>query len=136
MKNLIVKTGVLAVAVIAIVIGGAPGAAAADRALKVPFPFIVGDVQLPAGDYVVKTLTDGSGTIEITSTDGRRWAFALTIPSSSEKSTTDAELVFEKYNDRYFLARVAPEDGGERELILRPPTMQREIVHTRERLAN
>ena len=120
----------------AIVAGPAFAAPAEARAVKVTFAFIVGDVQLPAGDYVVKTLTDGSGTIEITSADGRRWAFALTIPSSSEKTTTDAELVFEKYNNHYFLSRFAPEEGGIRELILTPSVMQHEIVHTEERPAN
>src|SRR5262249_35952167 len=132
----IVKTCALAVALTTIVAGIAAAATQKDRAVKVPFAFIVGDVQLPAGDYVVRTLADGSGTIEITSADGRRWAFVLTIPSSSAQTTTDAELLSEKYNNHYFLARFVPEDGDTREIILTPSMMQNEIVHAGERPAN
>jgi hypothetical protein len=62
-------------------------------------------------------------------THGRQLALTGTIPSAGETSVTEPELVFEKVKDHYFLARIVPEDGNSRELILTPKIMERESVH-------
>ena len=94
---------------------------------KVPFAFIVGDVRLPAGTYTVKELIDGGGVIELTSADGHRVALTTTI-AASESEAAQPQLVFKKFENEYFLSRVAPVMGTEREVVLTPATMEHEIT--------
>jgi hypothetical protein len=95
---------------------------------KVPFAFVVGDRQLPAGDYVVKELSDDAGVLAITSVDGRRFVYTLTIPASSGEQATKPELVFEKFGNQYFLSQVMPQGGDSREIVLTPSIMERNMV--------
>jgi hypothetical protein len=97
----------------------------------VPFNFIVGESRMPAGDYIVKDLDDDSGVISITSADGHRSTFMLTVASSSSEMAAPPRLVFEKFDGQYFLARVTREDGNERAIVLTPAIMEREVVATR-----
>jgi ABC-type lipoprotein release transport system permease subunit len=97
----------------------------------VPFAFIVGETRLPAGDYLVKDAENDPGVTSITSTDGHRATFTLTIVSSSNDMTVQPGLVFEKFDDQYFLARVIGGDGDEREIMLTPAIMEREVVAAR-----
>src|SRR5437667_6405508 len=114
MKKRILKMSGIAFATAVIAIGSVPAARAEERIVaKVPFTFIVGDTRLPAGDYVVKEMSEGSGVFAIESADGRQTVFALTIASSSDTPAAHTELIFEKFSNQYFLARVVPEDGGE-----------------------
>ena len=73
MKKLTLKTVGVALAAAAITVVGA-SAASADEVLmtnlKVPFDFIVGDVRLPAGDYVVR---EAAG-LDVLRNSQRRWA--------------------------------------------------------------
>ncbi len=137
MKKLTLKISGIAFAIAAIAIGSASTAGADERLVaKVPFAFIVGDMRLPAGDYVVKNMSDDSGVMAIVSADGRQFVYAMTIASSSDTPAAQPELVFEKFRNQYFLARVVPTDGGEREIILTPSIMEREIVRTADRSNN
>jgi hypothetical protein len=139
MRKLLLKMSGIVFATTVIAIGTAPAARADERIVaKVPFAFIVGDMRLPAGDYVVRDMSDGSGVLGIASADGRQFVCALTIPSSPSSDTPAAqpELKFEKFSNHYFLAGVVPQDGGEREIILTPSMMQREIARTDDRSNN
>jgi hypothetical protein len=137
MKKLILKMSWIVFATTAIAIGCAPTARADERIVtKVPFAFIVGDVRLPAGDYVVKEMSEGSDVLGITSTDGREFALTLTIPAASDGEATEPTLVFEKFANQYFLARVVPEDGEGRAIILTPSIMEREIAQTADHSSN
>jgi len=53
--------------------------------------------------------------------------YALTIASSPERSPAHAALLFEKCGQDYFLARVIPQNGDEREIVLTPAIMEREL---------
>jgi hypothetical protein len=97
----------------------------------VPFAFIAGDVRLPAGDYVVKDQENDPGVISITSTDGRQSTFMLAMVSSSFEMSAQPGLVFEKFEDQYFLARIIGADGDQREIALTPAIMEREVVAAR-----
>jgi hypothetical protein len=97
----------------------------------VPFAFIVGESRMPAGDYIVKEMDGDPSVISITSADGHRSTFMLTMASSSNETPAQPRLVFEKFDDQYFLARVTREDGNEREIVLTPAIMEREVVATR-----
>jgi hypothetical protein len=111
-------------------IGVASSARADDRIVaKVPFAFIVGNVRLPAGSYVVKEdMSTGAGVLAIQSADGRRSVYTLTIPYAANRAPEHPELVFEKFNDQYFLFRIVPADGDEREVTLSPAVMERELA--------
>jgi hypothetical protein len=121
--------------VFAIVVVGVFSAAAAradERVVAhVPFAFIVGESRLPAGDYIVKDMADDPAVIEITSADGHRSTFMLTMASSSSAMSAQPRLVFEKFEDQLFLARITQADGHEREIMLTPAIMEREVIATR-----
>jgi len=117
MKTLTVNTiRILAVGLLAI--AGAATARADDDAIvaKVPFSFVVGKAHMPAGTYIVKPASDDLRVVVIESTDRRQAAFSLTVPLASDVRVAAPELVFEKRDDQYFLARLIPADGNEREI--------------------
>ena len=117
-----------------VMVGGSSVARADDQKIvaRVPFAFMVGDSRMPAGEYVVKEMSDDPSVVSIASVDGRQFAFTLTIPSSAYEHETPVqpELVFEKFDNEYFLARVVPEGGIEREIVLTPARTEREHVAT------
>ena len=112
---------------------GSASVARADQLVvaHVPFAFIVGDSRLPAGDYVVKEMDSNPSIIEITSAQGHQSMFTLTMESSSMETPARPQLVFEKFEDQYFLARVVREDGNDREIMLTPALMEREVAAAR-----
>jgi hypothetical protein len=128
---------VLASAAIAL---GAASVARADETLatkvKVPFSFMVNDVRLPAGDYVVNEISGGAAVVEIASADRRHIAFATTIPSNQPAPPNSPQLVFEKFGGAYFLSRIVPIGGNDREIVLTPALMAREIMRSGEPAAN
>ncbi len=87
--------------------------------VHVPFAFNVAEKTLPAGDYTVRSLSDGQPpVVEIRSTDGRYAALALTLNASPGARGTKPELVFDKYGTKDFLHAVRlPEETG---VVLEP----------------
>jgi hypothetical protein len=129
MNNLTRKAACATVAVAAILVAGASRARADETVatnLKVPFSFMVGDVRLPAGDYTVREAAMGEDVLEIVSADGQHAALASTIPATPDRADK-TQLVFRKFGHDYFLSRIAHE-GDEREIILTPHIMEREIA--------
>ncbi len=110
-------------------LGAASVARAGERVVvRVPFDFIVGTTELPAGNYVVtEDASDNQGLLSIESADGRQCAFALTIAATAPRPS-QTELVFEKFENRYFLSRVASEGGLAREIPLTSKIMESELV--------
>jgi len=113
-----------------VMVGGASVARADDERIvaRVPFAFMVGDSHMPAGDYVVREMSGDPSVVSIASADGRQFAYTLTIPSSAYalETPTQPELMFEKLDNQYFLARVAPVGGMEREIVLKHARTDRE----------
>src|SRR5262245_5427924 len=110
--------------------GGVASIARADEdqiVVNVPFSFIVGDTRMPAGPYIVKEMPEAPSVLSIASKDGRHYALTMTIPIRADEAGTQPELVFEKYADQYFLARVLTDDGGSRAIPLTESKMAREI---------
>ncbi len=73
--------------------------------IDVPFPFVVGTTTLPAGQYEVS----GNGShdlIWIKTWDGKSVALTLAIPTVSGKPAESSALVFNRYGNDYFLAKV------------------------------
>ena len=93
--------------------------------INVPFDFVAGEKQMPAGRYTVRRIrSDAESALLIRSEDGRSTAVVLT--NTGEANPRAAALVFRQHGDRYFLAEVSmpgtasvrelPKTGAERRL--------------------
>jgi hypothetical protein len=73
---------------------------------------VVGDKQLPAGEYQVKSLHQAA--LQIQSKDTRSTAIALTTAMQATKISNTGKLVFNRYGDQYFLSKIwaASSDSG------------------------
>ena len=73
---------------------------------NIPFAFNVGNTKLPAGKYSITVLNPSSDRkiLQIRSTKGS----SATVQTTAESGniSDDAKLVFHRYGDRYFFARV------------------------------
>ena len=79
----------------------------------VPFNFMIKDRALPAGQYVFALVKfAGSDAIKIQSADGHITAFVPTRSTRARQNQVEARLVFNRYEDRYFLAQVSGLDGS------------------------
>jgi len=81
-----------------------------DLEVNVPFAFHAGNAKFPAGNYRIHMLDNTDLTImEISSADGS--TSALFEVQEAEANTTPAksELIFNKYGNRYFLAKLFDE---------------------------
>jgi len=76
--------------------------------VNIPFQFHVGNSKLPAGKYFVHQLDDSTMTsvMEISSADGSTSALFEVQSADGKSSAANSELIFDKYGDRYFLAKV------------------------------
>ena len=129
MRTRIRKGSGLVLAAALLTVATAATARADERIIaKVPFAFVVHDTRLPAGKYVVKTLSDDPSVWVVASVDGSKSVLISTIAGSSSLTATTPELVFDKFDNQYFLARVVPSDDREREIPLTPARMEHEIV--------
>lgn len=73
--------------------------------VNVPFAFAVEDHPLPAGEYLVLTVTP-ERSIRIVSTDGKHSAIVNDLPNYASSPSPSSRLVFHKYGNEYFLAQV------------------------------
>jgi hypothetical protein len=77
---------------------------------NVPFPFHAGNVKLPAGRYFIHVLDNTDLTVmEITSADGTTTALFDVQSAQANSAPAKSELIFEKYGNRYFLAKLFDE---------------------------
>jgi hypothetical protein len=114
MKKQITSAFVLIIT--AAVMAGSQFAAAAQTShleVSVPFNFVVGDRELPAGRYRVSG--NNESILRIVSADGGARVTVLT--NASRGASKGAALTFRQYGDRHFLAGVnLPGAAGGREL--------------------
>lgn len=74
--------------------------------IRVPFDFVAGEKQMPAGLYTVSRIrSDAETALLIRSEDGRATAVVLT--NTGEANPRTSALVFRQHGDRYFLAEVS-----------------------------
>ena len=73
--------------------------------VNVPFAFGVENHSLPAGEYLVFTVTP-ERSIRIVSTDGKHSAIVNTLPNNASLPSENSRLVFHRYGSEYFLAQV------------------------------
>lgn len=82
----------------------------------IPFDFSAANRTLPAGEYTVKEISSFSGNV-IAVTNGKTAVGAQAMQATSNKPADKAMLVFRRYGDQYFLAKVIYTGGMAQELI-------------------
>ena len=79
---------------------------------NIPFPFIVADRELAAGEYTARMVNNGA-VLEIQSTDGRYSTFMIAKPVSAKTTAAHQnQFVFNRYGEDYFLSKVWWADYG------------------------
>ena len=77
---------------------------------NIPFQFHAGNTKLPPGKYVIHLLDDSDLTVmEITSADGSTSALFEVQQAEANSTPAKSELIFNKYGNRYFLAKLFDE---------------------------
>jgi hypothetical protein len=92
----------------------------------VPFAFNVGDKVIPAGQCFVRTAGANSSALWIENQDAKESTYVVPNPTRSLEPSDRTMLVFHKYGDRYFLARVV-KDGSEAGYELRETKVEKEL---------
>jgi hypothetical protein len=83
-----------------------------DLEANIPFQFHVGNAKLPAGEYRIHVLDDSDLTVmEISSADGSTSALFQVQNTDANSAPAKSELIFNKYGDRYFLAKLFDESN-------------------------
>ena len=83
-----------------------------DLNVDIPFQFHAGNTKLPAGKYRIHMLDDSDLTVmEISSMDSSVSALFDVEDDQAQNTPAKSELIFNKYGDQYFLARVF-DDGN------------------------
>jgi hypothetical protein len=89
-------------------------AQAQDRlAVNIPFDFVAGNTQLPAGEYTVTVSAPTHSIILISRKDSTASAFMNTNSAVSRDPQHESKLVFNRYGDRYFLSQVWQQGNSE-----------------------
>jgi hypothetical protein len=84
--------------------------------VQVPFDFVAGQKQMPAGRYTVRRMRLDSETALLIRGEGKD-AAAVVLTSSGDQNTTGASLTFRQHGERYFLAEISiPGTASVREL--------------------
>ena len=81
-----------------------------DLEAKIPFQFHAGNTKFPAGEYRIHVLDNSDLTMmEISSLDDSVSALFQVRDAETKSDPTKTELIFNKYGNRYFLAKVFDE---------------------------
>jgi hypothetical protein len=101
--------------VLALTIGASKAKAQITDTLEVniPFQFHAGDTKLPAGEYRIHMLENSDlAVMEIVSADGSTSALFEVRESEANSAPAKNELIFNKYGNRYFLAKLYEEGNA------------------------
>jgi hypothetical protein len=97
----------LGLALIALPILGVAQMASSTRIVgQVPFPFMVGNKHVPAGQCMIEPATDGARTLVIRNVAAKVNLFTPATPTQAKKASGSYALVFHKYGDRAFLTGI------------------------------
>jgi hypothetical protein len=78
--------------------------------VTIPFQFHAGNAKLPAGKYIIHMLDNSDlKTMEISSADGSVSAIFEVSDAEVNSAPPKTELIFNKYGNRYFLAKLFDE---------------------------
>jgi hypothetical protein len=108
MKNL--RSILLAVTVL--LLATAPQAQTTNVKAAIPFDFVVDDHAYPAGEYTVKSPSQGSAAIRIDNADESEKGVILSNACSKARPAVGTTLVFQRLGDNYFLHQVWTEGNS------------------------
>jgi hypothetical protein len=75
--------------------------------VKIPFNFVVGEKTLPAGEYEIRRIKRDSDTAWVIKQKGNgASAVILTRPVQATRTQEENKLVFNQYDDLYFLSAI------------------------------
>src|SRR5467141_3085613 len=81
-----------------------------DLEANIPFQFHAGNAKFPAGKYLIHVLDNTDLTVmEIRSADGSTSALFEVHDAEANSAPAKSELIFNKYGNRYFLAKLFDE---------------------------
>src|ERR1700730_151716 len=107
-----------------------------DLVVNIPFQFHAGNAKLPAGEYRIHVLDDSNPTVmEITSSDGSTSALFQVRDTDVNATPGKDELVFNKYGNRYFLAKLFQEGSDQGRQVIASnyeKTVSQEATETQE----
>jgi uncharacterized membrane-anchored protein len=97
--------------------------------VNIPFAFTAGEAALPAGEYRVQKMDGNGAVLLIRCSDPTAAAFVTTIGTEAKEQQGRSKLVFNRYNDHYFLSQVwnAGYSSGRQ---LRKTAREKEIAQT------
>ena len=98
---------------------------------SIPFAFSVGDVNLPAGTYVVSTLSP-QNLIKLRKADGPQYVISSVMAGSGANRSQSTKLVFQHSGDHYFLSEIS-EMGSSTVRQLRQSKLARELARSEQR---
>jgi hypothetical protein len=105
-----ISTMIASVTFAAIAAGLIPGASAQSLPIHVsiPFPFIVADRTMQAGDYTLQPVTTSPGFMLLKGEEGEQGLFVSTFPLNSRPAAEQqvVKAIFHRYGDSYFLSEV------------------------------
>jgi len=99
---------VSALVLCALTVGASAQSIDVAKKVKVDFDFYAGKKLMPAGEYEFK-LTPNHQTqklVHVRQIDGDAVAIVTSMPGSNSKSLKPGSIVFNKYGDQYYLARL------------------------------
>jgi len=73
---------------------------------QVPFPFMVDNKHVPAGEYTVAPVSDGVRVLAIRCVAAKVGLIAPAMPTLAKKASASYALVFHKYGDTAFLTGI------------------------------
>ena len=79
---------------------------------SIPFDFVVGDHAYSAGEYTVKSLSQGSAAIRIDNADESEKGITLSNACGTGQPADRTTLVFQRLGDNYFLSQVWSEGSS------------------------
>ena len=118
-RNLI--TGILTTLTLLLLISVPSTYAQATIEATVPFNFMVGKAEMPAGTYTINRLS--SSAIEIKGSTTKKSAVSIVWSEGPSGSDSAAKLVFNRYGDSYFLSQVTRGSGAN---VMQLPTSKLE----------
>jgi hypothetical protein len=89
---------------------------------EVPFPFVVGNKHVPAGEWTVEKAGKDARTLVIRNFEAKLGLFIPSMPDTAKKPSDRYALVFHKYGDKAFLAGVKL--AGDRTIYKIPETRE------------
>jgi len=73
---------------------------------RTPFPFVVGDQLLPAGEYTVRVVSVTGLLSFRSSNDGNPNVFINSIPVQKSETESRFKLVFHRYGSHYYVSEI------------------------------